>query len=153
MEMKMQTQDTATKKESKAGHGQTKWIVGWMMISALILSLMPAVHAITVGSITFDLLKLKQKCKHDECRLSAKVTVTNNGASEVEDIHVRFFLSANDTFENGVDTLVTADDTGSIKAGKRRNIKLKESIGSSASGLVLLVVDDTDAVVAFEPIP
>ena len=137
-------------------HRQTKWI--WCLV---IMGLMAwqAQTIVTAGvpSVAYDITKLKHKCttRHDqtECKISAKLNATNNTGSEVPDIHVRFFLSTDSVYDVDVDTFVTDDNTGSIKAGKTRKVKLKESLQSSASGLFLLAVDDSDNVLAFEPIP
>ena len=66
---------------------------------------------------------------------------------------VRFFLSTDVAYDAGVDTGLSEATSKSIKAGKSGKLKLKTSLDASASGLFILAVDDSGAVLASYQIP
>jgi len=109
------------------------------------------------ATIEADFTLPVQKCKIKKgvttCKVQTRFTCINTGPAEVSSIHVRFFLSANETFEEGDDALLLGTDTGAIDPGKSFKQKLKQSLAASASGQFLLAVDDSGGVIAAEPIP
>ena len=77
----------------------------------------------------------------------------NTGDTEIPGQQIRFFLSTNETFEDGTDTLLDADDSKDIKAGKSDKLKFKAESEVDFSGNFVLAVDENDIVIASELIP
>jgi uncharacterized repeat protein (TIGR01451 family) len=108
----------------------------------------------------FDAATLKLKCKEKSgvtnCTASATLELTNNGTADEPPVNVRFFLSSNQTFEAGTDTLLmdskgnTVFPSKAIQAGKTAKLKLKKAaVPPNVSGMFLLAVDDANNVIAF----
>jgi len=103
-------------------------------------------------SLSGTLSGIKQKCKTKNevttCSLSAALALLNSGDGEAPATHVRFFLSENEDYEAGEDTLIGEATTKNIKVGKAGKAKLKAATPGSSTGLFLLAVDDSDNVLA-----
>jgi len=99
------------------------------------------------------------------CRLTAKLTCTNQGTATSPAAKVRFYLSGSSSL--GSDAVVLGKDlsTGRLKAGKSRQMtfRAKLPVGTNASGQYVIAVIDPDNLVAesdktnntivMEPIP
>jgi hypothetical protein len=87
------------------------------------------------------------------CKLKGRLVVDNISDTEATSQSIRFFLSSDETFDSGSDTLLGADVTKDIKPGKSDKLKLKAELDTDPSGGFVLAVDENDNVVASELIP
>lgn len=104
------------------------------------------------GLFLGTLSKVKQKCKTKKsittCKLGAQFALLNSGQTLAPATHIRFFLSTDANYDVGVDTLLAEATTKTIKPSKTKKLKLKSVLNASATGFLILAVDDSDNVLA-----
>ena len=95
---------------------------------------------------------VKQTCK-TTCSIKGKLIMTNGTTSPVLPTHIRLFASADQNFDDGVDTLLSSPQTKALKPGKAGKLKVAGTNPTTLSGQYLLAVDDSGTVVTSFLIP
>lgn len=100
--------------------------------------------------------KLKEVCKTKRgvlgCTVSAQLTMLNSGTGISTPTHLRYFLSANDSFEPAEDVQFGEKNLPKVKPGKSKKLRVKTKTLASTVGQYLLAVDDSGALLAATPI-
>ena len=96
--------------------------------------------------------KFKELCKTRRgaltCTLTAFLTAQNGGTAASSPTHLRYFLSADNAFDNAVDVPIGEKVWPRIKPGKSKKLRVKTKTTESTVGMYLLAVDDANAVFA-----
>jgi hypothetical protein len=87
--------------------------------------------------------------KGQKCTIKGTFAINNIGNRDASSTYVEFFLSDNDTYEEG-DSSKKRSSTGKIKAGRSKAIKLSYSfpLGENATDKYIIAVIDEDKSVA-----
>lgn len=99
---------------------------------------------------------VSESCKQGDslvCKLKGKLIMTNGTTSPVDDTRVRVYISSNNTFEEGEDTLISTYQTGFRSAGKAKKLKIAATRDTDDAGLFLLAVADNGEVLASFQLP
>jgi hypothetical protein len=97
-------------------------------------------------------ISLTQTCrtigKNQRGSLKGTFTVSNNGNQDASSTSVNFYLSDNETHEEG-DTLLKSFAAGKLKPGKYKSIGLNYNfpLGQKATGKYIIAVIDEDNLV------
>jgi len=129
--------------------------------------------SVTISTIGPDLagswtIPVTQTCrtigKNEWCRLKGIFTVINLGNRDASSTYVKFYLSDNNTYEEG-DMLLKSFSKGKLKPGKSKKINVSYNLprGQSASGKYIIgfidqsnVIGDVNVgnnVISYGPIP
>jgi hypothetical protein len=96
---------------------------------------------------------LTQTCRRagsdQQCRIGGKLKVRNFGNRDVSSSRMRFYLSDDKVYDEGMDILLKEISTGKIKHGASRVKTLRHGLlGESASGKYVIAVIDADRAVS-----
>jgi uncharacterized repeat protein (TIGR03803 family) len=96
--------------------------------------------------------KLKEVCKTKRgvlgCTVSAQLTMQNSGTGISIPTHLRYFLSADDSFDPAEDVQFGEKKLPKVKPGKNKKLRVKTKTLESTVGRYLLAVDDSGTVLA-----
>jgi subtilase family serine protease len=101
------------------------------------------------GSWTTPVIQTcKSTRKGPKCTINGVLTINNNGSRNASSSTVKFYLSNDDTYDEG-DTPLKSVATGKIKVGRSKAIKLSKSfpVGHTVTGnYIIAVIDKYDSV-------
>jgi hypothetical protein len=107
-----------------------------------------------IPDLTGSWISLDQTCnptsRGDKCKISGTLSIDNIGTEDARSSSVRFYVSDDGDYDEGVDTFLKRVSTGSVKAGasKTKTLSYTFEVGESASGrYIVAVIDADDAVV------
>jgi uncharacterized delta-60 repeat protein len=88
----------------------------------------------------------RETAKGVKCKVKGIINVQNAGTLDAASSLVRFYLSDDEKYDEGVDTFLKQVATGKLKAGTSKLKKLNYSLrtGKSASGKYIIAAIDTD---------
>ncbi len=105
----------------------------------------------------------KSTKKGQKCTITGTLTINNNGNRDASSSTVKFYLSDNNTYDQG-DTPLSSANTGKIKAKNSKSIKLSKSfpVGQIVTDKYIIAVidkynsvkeiDETNNIIVFGPI-
>ena len=94
-------------------------------------------------------ISLDQTCnptpKGEKCKISGTLSIVNMGHRDAESCSVKFYLSDDGNYDEGVDTFLKTISTGKIKVGASKAKKLSATLlGVTVSGKRIVAVIDGD---------
>jgi hypothetical protein len=107
-----------------------------------------------IPDLTGSWISLAQTCnptsRGQKCKISGTLSIENVGTQDAPSSSVRFYVSDDGDYDEGVDTFLKRVSTGKVKLGssKRKKLSYSFTVGESATGRYIVAVIDTDDTVA-----
>ena len=103
-----------------------------------------------IPDLTGSWISLAQTCnttsRGQKCKISGTLSIDNIGTDDARSSSVRFYISDDGDYDDGVDTFLKRVSTGAVKVGASKTKKLSYSfdVGVTASGRYIVAVIDAD---------